>query len=130
MNKYKSLVKKATAYFPFGLGNKILRLYRIAAKIILDLVSMPPSLMISLMISQITRFLGFRVFPVNTTRIGHLIIETDCLIKEIAMQRIKPKKWLIFYDGANVSNSAYLELLPDYFFPVNTKNFILKMIYG
>jgi putative glycosyltransferase (TIGR04372 family) len=120
MNKYKSLVKKAVAYFPFGLGNKILRLCKIAAKIILLPVSLPLSLMI--------RFLGFRVLPVSSTRIGHLICETDCLIKEIAMQRIKPKKWLIFYDGANVCNSAYLELLPDYFFPVNTKNFILKML--
>ncbi|NLQ05632.1 TIGR04372 family glycosyltransferase [Cylindrospermopsis raciborskii] len=120
MNKYKNLLKKAIGYFPFGLGGKFLSLCRVVTNTILLPVSLPLSLM--------TRFLGFRVLPVSSTRIGHLVCETDCLIKEITMQRIKPKKWLIFYDGANVSNSAYLELLPDYFFPVNTKNFILKIV--
>lgn len=107
-----------------GLDSKIVTLLRIIKRIIKLLISFPLSFPLGLII----RSLGFRVLPVSSTRIGHLICETDCLMKEVALERIKPRKWLIFYDRSTISNLAYLELLPDYFFPVATNKFCLKII--
>lgn len=64
--------------------------------------------------------LGFRLLRItlDCTRIGHLIAETDCLMKEVSLGRIKQKKWIILYEKAKISNPAYLDLLPACFIPI------------
>lgn len=59
---------------------------------------------------------GYRTIRVtcDCTRIGHLLCEIDCLVKEIKLGIKKQKKYLIFYEADKIANEAFLDLLPYY----------------
>lgn len=74
------------------------------------------SFVISFPSSAVLRLFGYRIIRVtcDSTRIGHLLGEIDCLVKEIKLGLKKQKKYLILYEAGKIANKAFLDLLPFY----------------
>lgn len=73
------------------------------------------------LVGLIARAFGVRVLRItlDCTRIGHLIAETDCLAKEVALGRVAKRRWIIFYEKSRICNADYLRALPEYFIPIS-----------
>jgi putative glycosyltransferase (TIGR04372 family) len=104
---------------------------RIANKIILL-----PRFLISIPGSVILLIFGYRIIrpSCDCTRIGHLLCEIDCLVKEIQLGIKKQRKYLIFYEARRVANKAFLELLPEYIqaygFSRTSFNLVNRLFYS
>ena len=66
---------------------------------------------IFLPLTALLHFLGFRHVTIFVQRIGHLALETDCLIKENLQGIIPHKKWILLSPHNHVSNNHFLNYL-------------------
>lgn len=53
--------------------------------------------------------LGYRRINVFVEHIGHLAVEPDCLLKEVRLGRIAPRRWLLLAPPGRVSNGHLLQ---------------------
>ena len=77
-------------------------------KIIKTIISMPGGILLLV--------IGYRLIRISLdcTRIGHLALEIDCLIKEIQLGKRKKRKYVLFYDPHTIANKSFIDLLPSY----------------
>jgi putative glycosyltransferase (TIGR04372 family) len=59
--------------------------------------------------------LGYRHVTIFTDRVGHFALEPDCLLKEQALGRIAPRRWILLAPEAQVSNEHLLTYWAPYF---------------
>lgn len=71
---------------------------------------------------------GYKVLHINTSRIGHLITETDCLLKEIKLGTKKERKYVLLFEKSSVSNQAYVDILPGFIRPVAISKSLFRWI--
>jgi len=83
---------------------------RIARKILIIILGF-----ISLPISIIIHFAGYRRLGTFTSRIGHLAIEPDLILKAQKLGLIRPRKWIIAAPAERVANSHLLRYWKPHF---------------
>jgi putative glycosyltransferase (TIGR04372 family) len=72
-------------------------------------------------VSVILHIAGCRVLTINTSRIGHLAIEPDLIIKAQRLGLINKKKWIIKINNNAVANAHLLDYWRKHFVVVDRK---------
>lgn len=71
-------------------------------------------------ISTILHLLGYRHVTVFTDRIGHLALEPDCLLKEVALGLIPSRKWILLAPPRRISNDHLLTYWKPHFLIIDS----------
>ena len=96
------------------------RLKQTGKQVLVFLIILP----IRLPILFVFYLLSVRSLYVSFHYVGHLIAETDCLIKQVALKTLRRKRWVFFYDREKIANKAFLEILPNYIVPIHAPRYI------
>ncbi len=61
---------------------------------------------------------SYRFLWVKFTKLGHLLIEIDGLLKDVEIGSVQKRNWILLYDRSLVANPRFIELLPPFIHPV------------
>jgi putative glycosyltransferase (TIGR04372 family) len=58
--------------------------------------------------------LPYRFLWVKYTKLGHLLVEIDGLLKDIEIGGVRKRNWILLYDRENIANPAFIDLIPSF----------------
>ena len=68
----------------------------------------------------------YRFLWVKYTKLGHLLVEIDGLLKDIEIGGLQKRNWILLYDRENIANPAFIELIPSFIHTIQVPTFCIN----
>jgi putative glycosyltransferase (TIGR04372 family) len=70
--------------------------------------------------------LPYRFLWVKYTKLGHLLVEIDGLLKDIEIGGVRKRNWILLYDRENIANPAFIDLIPSFIHTIQVPTSFIK----